>query len=171
MSLSIRHFAYGIFCVIVFGLLLAISGSLEDSRGNKGLGSIFASKFPEGSTAYAQSAEFISSDKVLSMYKPVITCSASLVEGGIVHGTAVSLSSLVIAVEDADGDGENLETIPFEKITVHEVTDSAGNALPGFSEGDAEVVFPNKGIYTLTVTAEYRKGCSSRSKVNIVVKK
>lgn len=171
MSLSIKHFAYGIFCVIVFGLLLAIFSGLRDSQGNQGLSSIFASKFPEGSTDYAQSADFISSDKVLSMYKPVITCNASFVEGGIVHGTTVLLSDLVIATEDADGDGENLESIPFEKITVHEITDSAGNALSGFSEGDASVVFPGKGIYTLTVTAEYQKGCSSRSKVNIVVKR
>lgn len=171
MNLSIKHFAYCIFCVIIFGLILVIFGGIRDSQGNQGIHNIFASKFPEGSTDYAQSAEFISSDKVLSMHKPVITCDAALVEGGIVHGTTVLLSDLIIATEDEKGDGTNLVTLSGDNITVHEITDKDGNALPGFAEGDASVVFPKKGVYTLTVTAEYQKGCSSRSKVNVIVKK
>lgn len=171
MNLSIKHFAYCVLCVTVFGLLLAMLANVEDENGNMGLNNIFASKFPEGNTDYAQSAEFTASDKVLSMHKPVITCDASFVEGGIVHGTTVLLSDLVIATEDEKGDGADPVALPFEKITVHEITDKDGNALPGFAEGDTSVVFPKKGVYTLTVTAEYQKGCSSRSKVNIIVKK
>lgn len=169
MSLSFKHFAYCIVCVIIFGCILAVFGRVE-SGGNTGLKEIFASKFPEGKDEYKESSDFKAADAVLSTYKPEISCNESLVEGGIAHGTNVPLEELIVATEDEKGDG-NVITLPFMNITVHEITDRDNNPIPGFAEGDSLAVFPKKGAYTLTVTAEYKKGCSSRKKLEVIVKK
>ncbi len=128
------------------------------------------SKFPEGKDEYKESSDFKAADAVLSTYKPEISCNESLVEGGIAHGTNVPLEELIVATEDEKGDG-NVITLPFTDITVHEITDRDNNPIPGFAEGDSLAVFPKKGAYTLTVTAEYKKGCSSRKKLEVIVKK
>lgn len=169
MSLSFKHFAYCIVCVIIFGCILAVLSRVE-SNGNTGMEEIFASKFPEGKEEYKESSDFKAADAVLSTYKPEISCNDSLVEGGIVHGTSVPLEELIVATEDEKGDG-NVITLPFSSITVHEITDRDKNPIPDFTEGDNEAVFPKKGVYTLTVTAEYKKGCSSRKKLEVIVKK
>ena len=56
MSLSFKHFAYCIVCVIIFGCILAVFGRVE-SGGNTGLKEIFASKFPEGKDEYKEYAK------------------------------------------------------------------------------------------------------------------
>lgn len=169
MSVSFKHFAYCIVCVIVFGCILAVLGHVE-SNGNTGMEEIFASKFPEGKEEYRESLDFKAADSVISRHKPEISCNDSLVEGGIAHGMEVSLEELILATEDEKGDGNKI-TLPFSSITVHEITDRDKNPIPGFAEGDSLAVFPKKGVYTLTVTAEYKKGCSSRKKLEVIVKK
>ncbi len=172
MSLTIKNFAYGIVCAVVFGLIIAILSGVRDSDGNTGLNDIFASKVTSDTREYGQDADFQASDKALSTYKPVVTCNEAAVESGITHGTTVLLSDIITATEDADGDGENIEILSFDRhMKVHDITDSEGNLLPGFTEGDESAVFPKRGVYMLTVTAEYQKGCSSRAKLEIVVKK